>query len=201
MPNPGTDPTNDDQKVEEPKEQKAPEPKEEKPKEEEKKYTDAEVNALLDKKFAEMSSKLEKKYAEQFKAERDKLTEAQKLEKMNDEEKAKYQNEQLQARIDELEKEKSLSEQMTVARKALKESNIAPGDDLLKMFVSPDAEVTKKNVDAFREMYTRDLNAAVQDALKRNPPKADPQTPGKGKSYGAQFAEKYSKSHAPNKEE
>lgn len=181
-------------------EEKKPEEKAQEPnkKPEEKKYTDAEVNALLDKKFAEMSAKLEKKYADQLAAEKNKLTEAQKLEKMNDEEKAKYNTEKLQARIDELEREKNLSEQMSVSRKALKEANISISDDLLAVFVSPDAAVTKKAVDSFIETWTKDLNAAVQDALKRTPPKADPASPGAGKSYGASYAEKVNKQRVPN---
>lgn len=191
MSNPGTDPTNAQQEQEE---QKSPDPAskdEKKDKPEEKKYTDADLNDLLNRKFGELSAKLEKKYADQLKAEKDKLTEAQKLEKMNEDEKAKYNADKLQARIDELEREKNLSEQMTVARKTLKEANIAVSDELLSAFVTPDAETTKKAVDSFKEMYTRDLNAAVQDALKRNPPKADPQTPGKGKSAGALAAERH----------
>ena len=180
-------------------EEKKPEEKAQEPnkKPEEKKYTDAEVNALLDKKFAEMSAKLEKKYADQLAAEKNKLTEAQKLEKMNDEEKAKYNTKKLQARIDELEREKNLSEQMAVSRKALKEANISISDDLLAVFVSPDAAVTKKAVDSFIETWTKDLNAAVQDALKRTPPKADPASPGTGKSYGASYAEKVNKQRVP----
>lgn len=200
MPNPGTDPTND-QQTEEPKAPESAGKDEKKDKPEEKKYTDAEVNELITRKFGELSAKLEKKYADQLKAEKDKLTEAQKLEKMNEDEKANYKAEQLQKRIDELEREKNLSEQMTVARKTLKEANIAVSDELLSAFVTPDAETTKKAVDSFKEMYTRDLNAAVQDALKRTPPKADPQTPGGGKSFGALYAEKTNKQRVPQKTE
>lgn len=163
---------------------------------EEKKYTDADVNALLDKKFAEMSAKLEKKYSEQLKAEKDKLTEAQKLEKMNDEEKSKYNTQKLQERIDELEREKNLSEQMTVARKTLKDANITISDELLAAFVTPDAEATKKAVDSFKSMWTQELNAAVQNELKRTPPKADPKTTPKSKSSGTLRAEKANEKYA-----
>ena len=176
-------------------------PTDEGKKQEEKKYTDADVNALLDKKFGELSAKLEKKYADQLQAEKDKFTEAQKLEKMNEDEKTKYQNEQLKAENAALKQEISLSEQMAVARKELKEANIVVSDKLLSMIVSPDAERTKQAVDSFKETWTKDLNAAVQDALKRNPPKADPQNPPKGKSAGATYAEKYNAQRVPKNPE
>lgn len=176
---------------------KQPEKAAETPKDDAKKYTDAEVNEIINQRFA----RWEREHEAKLKAEKDKLTEAQKLEKMNEQEKAAYTAEKLQARIDELEREKSMSEQMTVARKTLKEADIAISDDLLSMIVSPDAEVTKKAVDSFKDLWTKDLNAAVQDALKRTPPKADPPNQGKGKSFGALFAERVNQERVPKKTE
>lgn len=167
-----------------------------KPKDE-KKYTDAEVNEIINQRFA----RWEREHEAKLQAEKDKLTEAQKLEKMNEAEKAAYTTEKLQARIEELEREKSLAEQMAVARNALKDDNIVISDDLLAMIVSPDAETTKRAVDSFKEMWTKDVNAAVQDALKRTPPKSEPTTQGKGKSYGASFAERVNQQRVPVKSE
>ena len=115
---------------------------------------------------------------------------------MNDEEKAKYQNEQLQAEIAELKREKNLAEQMTVARRTLKEANISISDDLLSMIVSPDAETTKKAVDSFKQVWEKDLNDAVQNALKRPSPKGEPRDTGKGKSAGTLDAEKRNAKYA-----
>lgn len=187
------EPNDKDQQQEEPKAQEPKaEPKAEPAKADDaKKYTDADVDAIIDKKFAELSAKLEKKYSDQLKHEKDKLTEAQKLEKMNEQEKAKYNADKLQARIDELEREKSLSEQMAVARKTLKEADINVSDELLSLIVSPDAETTKKAVDSFKDTWTASLNSAVQDALKRNPPKSEPTNKGQVKSEGTRYAEEY----------
>lgn len=153
----------------------------------EKLYTEEDVNNLLDRKFAVLSSKFEKRLAD----EKAKITEAQKLKEMNEEEKSKYENEKLQARIDELEREKNLTEQMGVARKELRDAGINLDDNLLSIFVSPTAEVTKEAIDSIKKLWPEAVNAAVQDALKReNPPKGEP-SDSKGKtSYGAQYAAK-----------
>ena len=60
--------------------------------EQEKKYSDADVNAIIDKKFAKWQKEQESK-----------IKEAEKLAEMNAQEKAEYERDELQKKLDELE--------------------------------------------------------------------------------------------------
>ena len=150
------------------------------------KYTDDDVNAIIERRLArereKWSAEIEKKQQE--------ATEAEKLKGMNELEREKYEKEQLAARVAELEQAKNLSEQMSVARKELNDAGIRLSDDLLRMFVSPEADSTKTALDNIKRLWPESLNAAVQEALKSTPPK-NPSGAGEPKSDGAKFAEKY----------
>ena len=148
-------------------------------------YNDEDVDKIVKERLARAKSEWEK----QLEDEKDKLTEAQKLEKMNAQEKAEYTAKKLQAEIDQLKREKSFNEQMAVARKALSEKGINLSDALLNKLVSPDAETTKATLDEFVPLWQKELNDAVQEALKRTPPPASAQG-GKAKSAAAAYAEK-----------
>ena len=154
-----------------------------KPDEPEKKYTDDDVDRIVDRIIAKERAKADK--------EKDAITEAQKLEQMNAQERAEYQNKKLQEEVDALKREKNLNEQMAVARKELKDAGINVSDKLLSMVVSPDAETTKANVSEFKETWAADLEAAVKESLKRNPPQAEKPNQ-QGKSRAAAFATDYS---------
>lgn len=149
-------------------------------------YTDDDLDKIIKDRLARAKTEWEK----QLEDEKNKLTEAQKLEKMNAQEKAEYTAKKLQAEIDQLKREKSFNEQMAVARKELSEKGINLSDALLKKLVSPDAETTKTTLDEFVPLWQKELNDAVQEALKRNPPKAD-RGQGQVKSDGAKAADKY----------
>lgn len=135
----------------------------------EKKYTDDDVNALIDKKFAEWQKK---KDAE--------ISEAEKLAKMNEQQKAQYQSEQLQKRLDSLLEKDALNEMSKTARKMLSESGISVDDELLTVLVSTDAEATKKAVDSFATAFNKALEKAVTEKVKGTTPKA-------GKSGGTKM--------------
>ena len=89
--NEGTDPGN------EPETNGTEEDEEDDP-EDEKKYSDKDVNKIIDRKFAEWAKKKQKEEDE-----------AKKLAKMNAQEKADYKNKQLEDKIAKLENEKTLS--------------------------------------------------------------------------------------------
>lgn len=152
----------------------------------EKTYTDADVDKIVEKRIARAKTEWEK----DLQKEKDALTEAQKLEKMNDQQKAEYKAKKLQEEIDELKREKSFNEQMGVARKMLKESEIKLDDELLSMLVSSEAEKTNKAITTFIPLFQKAVTEAVQESLKRNPPKAD-KGQGQVKSDGAKAADKY----------
>ena len=154
------------------------------------KYTDAEVNAILEKRLARERAKMAKEIREQIAQEAENAkTEAQKLENMTELQRAKYEAEQLRKEKAELEMKQNLSDQMAVARKELSDAGIVLGDELLGMFVAPDAETTSTAIDKLKELWPKAVNDATQAKLKRTPPPAD-KAPNQ-KSYGASFAEAY----------
>ena len=91
-----------------------------------------------------------------------------------------------------------LSEQTAIARNELASAGIVLGDKLLAMFVSPEAEKTSAAIDELKELWPKAVNDAVQKELKRDIPDAA-KAPGQ-KSFGASFAEQYTKSKNGGKE-
>lgn len=126
----------------------------------EKKYTDEDVNRIIDRKFAEWEKKQSKAKSE-----------AEKLAGMNAEQKEKYENEQLKKQVQELLRKDALGKMATVARGMLGEKNISVSDDLIEMLISDDAEKTKSSVDSFINAFQSAVEKAVKDALKGNTPK------------------------------
>ena len=132
----------------------------EEPKAPEKKYTDADVDAIIDKKFAAWSAKQKKA-----------VDEAAKLAKMDAQQKAEYERDQLQKELDELRTEKTLSEMKAQARKMLSADNVSVPDEILSGIVTKDAAETQKNVKAFSRAFRAAVDAAVKEALKGSAPK------------------------------
>lgn len=126
----------------------------------EKKYSDDDVDKILNKKFAAWEKKKQKE-----------VDEAKKLADMNAKEKAEYERDKLQKELDELKRKDSLSEMTKTARKMLSDEGVSVSDDLLSMVVSTDAEKTKAAVDAFAKAFNGAVEAAVKEKLRGNPPK------------------------------
>lgn len=123
----------------------------------EKKYTDAEVNDIIDKKFAKWKANQEKEQSE-----------AKKLAKMSADEKIEYENQQLKNEIAELKRTQALNEMSKVARGLLAEEQINVSDALLARLINEDAEVTKETVSEFIKMYQADLETAVNARLNKS---------------------------------
>jgi len=123
----------------------------------EKKYTDAEVNEIIDKKFAKWKATQEKEQSE-----------AKKLAKMSADEKIEYENQQLKNEIAELKRTQALNEMSKVARGLLAEEQISVSDALLARLIDEDAEVTKETVSEFIKMYQADLETAVNARLNKS---------------------------------
>lgn len=133
---------------------------EQKPEEPEKKYTDADVDDIINKKFAAWSKKQQKA-----------VDEAAKLAQMDAQHKAEYERDQLQAELDQLKKEKTLSKMTSQARKMLSADNVTVPDEILANIVTEDADQTSKNVKAFSKAFRAAVDAAVKDALKGSVPR------------------------------
>lgn len=124
------------------------------------KYTDDDLDRILNRKFAEWQKKKDKE-----------VDEARRLASMSEEEKTKQKQADMERQLNELLSEKNRSEMMATARSILSERNIHADDALISMIVSEDAESTKKSIDTFANLFQKAVNKAVKDALKGEPPK------------------------------
>lgn len=161
---------------------------EDKADEKELKYSDDDLDRIIArtiaKERARADKEIQKKEAE--------VSEAEKLKNMTELEKAQYEAKKYLEENETLKAERSLNEQKDIARKELSEAGITFGDELLDMFISPDAEKTKEALAAIKELWPKEVNKAVQAQLKRKAPDAD-STHSDAPSFGASYAKDYSK--------
>lgn len=125
----------------------------------EKKYTDADLDKIISKKFAAWQEKKDKE-----------IEEAKKLEKMSAQEKAEHQRDALQKELDELKREKALAEMSKTARKLLSDKNITVSDELLSLMVTTDATETKAAIDSFAKLFNDTVENAVKERIRGNVP-------------------------------
>lgn len=131
-----------------------------KPGEPQKKYTDADVDKIINRKFAEWEKKQQAK-----------VDEATKLAEMNAQEKAEYKANQLEAELNRLKEKDTLAEMSKTARKMLAEEEINIPDELLSHLVSTDAEDTKNTVQAFAKLFKDAVQDAIKTKYKGEPPR------------------------------
>ena len=124
------------------------------------KYTDKDVDEILNKKFAKWQEKQDKA-----------VSEAKKLAAMNATQKAEYERDQLQKQLDEYKRKDSLAEMTKTARSMLSEAGISVSDGVLAMLVNTDAEQTKSAVDGFAKAFKDAVEEAVKERLKGRTPK------------------------------
>lgn len=124
------------------------------------KYTDEDLDKILNKKFAKWKENQEKA-----------VKEAEKLGAMNAQEKAEYERDQLKKELSELKKAAALAEMSKTARKMLSDGGITISDDLLSVMVTDDAVKTKAAIDGFSKAFTEAVEAAVKERLKGEPPR------------------------------
>ncbi|WP_252550015.1 DUF4355 domain-containing protein [Staphylococcus aureus] len=107
---------------------------------------------------------------EQKKAE-EKAKEAEKLAKMNKDQKAEYELEKIRKENEELRAEKQMNAMRSEARAMFEDKNIKANDDLLDFVVKEDAESTKKNVESFVDLLDGMVKVQVKEALRQDSPK------------------------------
>lgn len=127
----------------------------------EQKYSLEDVNRIVSQRLEEWEKNQKKKEDE-----------ATKLGEMNGQQKAEYERDQLQKKLDELEKQNALSKMMSTARKMVMDEGINIQDDLLDKLVSVDAKETKAAVDSFVKLFKEAVQSAVKESLRGEPPKA-----------------------------
>ena len=129
----------------------------------EKKYTDEEVDALIERKFAEWQKKHEKQQAKQDEAER--------LKNMSDQERKDHEMEELRKQVHALQKKETMSKMSATARSMLSAKGITVDDTLVGMLISEDADATKSAVDSFIAAFQDAVSKAVKEALKGEAPR------------------------------
>lgn len=123
------------------------------------KYTDADVDAIVKKKLAR---------AEKEKA--NAVAEAEKLAKMNADDKEKYERQKLEDELAEYRKREAVQGLLKEADNMLKSEGIDIDDELLKTVIGDDAETTQNNIKVFAESFNSAVEQAVKKALSGQAP-------------------------------
>lgn len=124
------------------------------------KYTDDDLDRIINAKFAKWQKEQEKK-----------ISEAERLSKMTAEEKNAAELKSLRDELDGYKAEKARSEMTKQARAILSDKNIHVGDELLANLISDNAETTKASVENFVKLFESAVEKAVKDALKGEVPR------------------------------
>lgn len=124
------------------------------------KYTDEDLDRIINQKFAKWEKEREKK-----------VTEAERLGKLTAEEKAAEKLKNLETRIHEYEQRELRADMTKQARSILQDANIHVSDDLIANLIAEDAEATKASVDSFVKLFNSAVENAVKAKLKSEPPK------------------------------
>lgn len=124
------------------------------------KYTDADLDRIIGQKFAAWQKQQEKR-----------VSEAERLGKMSEAEKANERIKQLEERLAAADKEKAVAAMTKQARAILSDKNIHVDDALLANLIAEDAETTKASVEAFISLFNSAVDKAVKEALKGETPK------------------------------
>lgn len=127
--------------------------------ENEKKYTDADLDKIINAKFARWQKEQEKK-----------ISEAERLAKMSEADRTKAERDALQKELDDLKRANSLAQMHTEARKLLAADEITVSDELVDILVTDDADKTKAAVQAFSKAYKEAVQDGVKAALKGKTP-------------------------------
>lgn len=101
-------------------------------------------------------------------------SEAAKLAKMSAEERAKAEADKRQGELEKREKAINLREYRYEAKHQLEENGLP--DSFVDMVLSEDAETTKNNIGAIKAEFDKAIEAAVNEKLKGNNPKAGGRT-------------------------
>ena len=135
----------------------------------EKTFTQAELDAIIQKEKAKAKRSAEKEY-------KAKMDEAEKLRKMNADEKAEYEAKKQAEYIAELEAKINRSGLEKEASKMLSENGIAASDEILALVVKDDAERTQEAVNGFAELVNQLADNKVKEMLKgKTPRKVNPE--------------------------
>lgn len=134
---------------------------EQQPAKSEAKYTDADVDKLLERKYAELQKRMEKK-----------ASEAERLAKMTAEEKANERMAALEAKLRDYEIRESRANMAKQARVLLQDKGVPVSDALLDNLICDDADSTKEAAESYAAEFLALVDKRVKDALRGNVPRA-----------------------------
>lgn len=133
--------------------------------------TDREYQSEFDKRVAKAIETARTKWNDGFeKTLEEKISEAQKLAKMNAEQKAKYEQEQAEERLAKREAEITKRELKAAAKDTLLEKGLPI--ELSEVLVYTDADSCNASIDAVSKAFEQAVTKAVNDRLRQSPPKS-----------------------------
>nr|DAY89369.1 MAG TPA: capsid scaffolding protein [Caudoviricetes sp.] len=135
------------------------------PKKDDKKDKDDKKNDYVT--VEELQRRLKQKDKEKENA----VKEAEKLAKMNKDQKNEYEMEKLRKENEELRQREAMNSMRNEARSMFSEKNITATDDLLDIVVTTEAESTQKNIDALTNVINNIVKEQVKESLRNGAPK------------------------------
>lgn len=126
-----------------------------------------------DKTFSqeEVDQILKDRLAREQKKKDDAVKEAEKLAKMNKDQKAEYEREQMQKELDAYKAKEARNEMKKHASDVFKNNEITPNDELLEIVTADTADQTQANVQAFNDVLNNMVKEQVQAKLYQGTPK------------------------------
>lgn len=131
------------------------------------KYTDADVDAIINKKFASWQEKQDKAIADAVA----KVEEANRLAQMNDKEKAEHERKAIEEELSMLKAEKARNTMIKEARQMLKADGLTIPDEIINVLVADTADATSGAVKAFSGLFQKAVDDAVKAKLAGNEPR------------------------------
>lgn len=135
------------------------------PKKDDKKDKDDKKNDYVT--VEELQRRLKQKDKEKENA----VKEAEKLAKMNKDQKNEYEMEKLRKENEELRQREAMNSMRNEARSMFSEKNITATDDLLDIVVTTETESTQKNIDALTNVINNIVKEQVKESLRNGAPK------------------------------
>lgn len=131
------------------------------------KYTDADVDAIINKKFASWQEKQDKAIAEAVA----KVEEANRLAQMNDKEKADHERKAMADELALLKAEKAHNSMMKQARDMFTADKLNVPDEIINVLVTDNADSTRDAVKAFSGFIQAYVDAEVKRQIAGAEPK------------------------------
>ena len=114
---------------------------------------------------------LQRRLKQKDKEKENAVKEAEKLAKMNKDQKNEYEMEKLRKENEELRQREAMNSMRNEARSMFGEKNITATDDLLDIVVTTEAESTQKNIDALTNVINNIVKEQVKESLRNGAPK------------------------------